>query len=81
MGPRTAPELGVPVHVLDGENELRGRRDLAREWFDQLTPPNKELITDSDAGHAVAFEQADAFLRLMNEDIVPTTYAVSAIGD
>jgi hypothetical protein len=26
------------------------------------------------AGHAVAFEQADAFLRLMNEEIVPATY-------
>ena len=34
-----------------------------------------------DAGHAVAFEQADAFLPLMNEDIVPATYVVSARGD
>jgi proline iminopeptidase len=70
------PELGVPVYVLDGENELRGRRELAHEWFDQLTAPHKELIRYSDAGHAVAFEQADAFLRLMNEEIVPATYDV-----
>ena len=69
------PELGVPVYVLDGENELRGRRELAHEWFAQLRAPHKELITYGNAGHAVAFEQADAFLRLMNEEIVPSTYS------
>jgi pimeloyl-ACP methyl ester carboxylesterase len=74
------PELGVPVYVLDGENELRGRRELAHEWFAQLTAPHKELITYANAGHAVAFEQADAFLRLMNEEIVPATYG-STVGE
>jgi pimeloyl-ACP methyl ester carboxylesterase len=68
------PALEVPVYVLDGANELRGRRDLALEWFEALNAPHKELITYADAGHAVAFEQADAFLRLMNEQIVPSTY-------
>ena len=68
------PVLGVPVYLLDGANELRGRRALAHEWFAQLRAPHKELITYQDAGHAVAFEQADAFLRLMVEEIVPATY-------
>jgi len=70
-----APELEVPVYVLDGVNELRGRRELALQWFEQLAAPHKELITYEDAGHAVAFEQADALLRLMNEEIVPATYS------
>jgi proline iminopeptidase len=68
------PELGVPVYVLDGANELRGRRALAHEWFEGLTAPHKELITYADAGHAVAFEQVDALHRLMVEQIVPATY-------
>jgi pimeloyl-ACP methyl ester carboxylesterase len=68
------PELEVPVYMLDGANELRGRRELAHEWFAALSAPHKELITYADAAHAVAFEQADAFLRLMNEEIVPATY-------
>jgi pimeloyl-ACP methyl ester carboxylesterase len=67
-------ELAVPVYVLDGENELRGRRELAHEWFAQLTAPHKEMITYENAGHAVAFEQAEAFLRLMVDEIVPATY-------
>jgi len=68
------PELGVPVWVLDGEHELAGRRDLAHEWFAQLSAPSKELVTYADAGHSVVFEQADAFHRLMVDEIVPATY-------
>jgi pimeloyl-ACP methyl ester carboxylesterase len=75
------PELAVPVYVLDGANELRGRRDLAHEWFAQLAAPLKQLITYENAGHAVAFEQADAVLRLMVEEIVPATYGLSAAGE
>jgi proline iminopeptidase len=74
------PELAVPVYVLDGANELRGRRELAHEWFAQLTAPHKQLVTYENAGHAVAFEQVDAFLRLMNEEIVPATYGTAG-GD
>ncbi len=66
--------LEVPVYVLDGEHELRGRRELAREWFDALTAPSKRLVTYGDAGHAVAFEELDAFRRLLVDEIVPATY-------
>jgi pimeloyl-ACP methyl ester carboxylesterase len=68
------PQLQVPVYLLDGANELRGRRDLSHEWFAQLTAPHKEMITYTDAGHAVVFEQVDAFKRLMAEKILPATY-------
>jgi pimeloyl-ACP methyl ester carboxylesterase len=68
------PELAVPVWVLDGEYELSGRRDLAHEWFTQLAAPDKEMVTYTDAGHSVVFEQADAFHRLMVDEIVPNTY-------
>jgi pimeloyl-ACP methyl ester carboxylesterase len=66
--------LKVPVYVLDGAHELAGRRDLAREWFEGLAAPHKELITYENAGHSVVFEEADAFARLMTESIVPATY-------
>lgn len=66
--------LDVPVYVLDGANELRGRRDLALDWFAALEAPSKLLITYADADHSVVFEEADAFHRLMVERIVPATY-------
>ncbi|MDF2735889.1 MAG: alpha/beta hydrolase fold protein [Chloroflexota bacterium] len=73
--------LEVPVYVLDGANEVRGRRELAEEWFTRLAAPHKELITYADAGHAVVFEQADAFRRLMVERVVPATYGASSGRD
>ncbi len=66
--------LDVPVYILDGANEIRGRRQLAQEWFAAIAAPYKQLVTYEDAGHAVAFEQADAVRRLMLETIVPATY-------
>ena len=64
----------MPVYILDGAHELRGRRLLAHEWFAALEAPHKRLITYEDAGHSVAFEEADALHRLMVEEIVPSTY-------
>lgn len=66
--------LDLPVWILDGQHELRGRRDLAHEWFAGLSAPSKEMVTYADAGHSVVFEQADAFHRLMTEEVVPATY-------
>ena len=66
--------LAVPVYLLDGAHELGARRDLSHEWFDALAAPHKELITYEDAGHAVVFEEVDAFQQLMVDTIVPATY-------
>lgn len=68
------PRLEVPVVILDGAHELRGRRSLAHEWFEALEAPDKRLVTYEDAGHSVVFEQADAFSQLMVEEVVPLTY-------
>ncbi len=67
--------LEVPVYFLDGAAELDGRRAIALEWFNQLEAPVKEHVTFENAAHSVAFEQADEVQRLLNETIVPATYA------
>ncbi|MFN2137953.1 MAG: alpha/beta fold hydrolase [Candidatus Promineifilaceae bacterium] len=68
------PELAVPIYVLDGTAELSARRDLALEWFDQVSAPRKRLFALENAAHAPAFEQFEAFTRIMNETILPETY-------
>lgn len=65
------PGLDVPVYLLLGENELRGRLELAQEWFSILEAPEKQINTLEDAGHAAAFELADFLHRLLLEEIVP----------
>jgi pimeloyl-ACP methyl ester carboxylesterase len=69
----TARTLDVPVWILDGAAELDGRRSLVLEWFEGLRAPEKHLVTFDGAAHSVAFEQADAVLRLLREEVVPAT--------
>jgi proline iminopeptidase len=68
------PRLEVPFYMLDGAAELTARRDLALEWFGMLDAPIKRIFTFQNAAHAVAFEQFQAFHRIMLETIVPETY-------
>ena len=72
------PSLEVPVWLLDGRHEIRGRRELAHEWFEALEAPTKQLVTFDDAGHAVAFEELDSLYRLLVDEIVPATYVAGS---
>ena len=71
---RDAASLDVPVVMLDGQAELAARRDLALDWFDQLDAPQKWIFSFENAAHAVAFEQYEAFHRILVETILPETY-------
>jgi pimeloyl-ACP methyl ester carboxylesterase len=69
------PTLDVPVYIMLGEAELEGRAILAREWFDLLQAPAKELLMIEDAGHSTALEGVETFHRLLVEEIIPATYS------
>ena len=71
---RDVPRLEVPVYILDGQAELAARRDLALEWYAQLQAPEKRLFSFEESAHAVAFEQFEAFHRIMIGTVVPETY-------
>lgn len=68
------PRLQIPVYILDGEHELRGRRDLAHEWFALLDAPEKRMYTFEDGGHAVAFEHVQDLHRILLDELLPATY-------
>ncbi len=70
----SAATLDVPLYILDGTAEVAARRDLALEWFEQVDAPIKRLYPLDNAAHAVAFEQYEAFHRIMLEDVLPETY-------
>ncbi|MCO6451107.1 MAG: alpha/beta hydrolase [Caldilineales bacterium] len=71
---RDAARLEVPVYMLDGQAELAARRDLALEWFDILDAPIKRMFSFENAAHAVAFEQYEAFHKILLDTILPETY-------
>jgi proline iminopeptidase len=69
-----AKRLEVPVYILDGTAELSARRDLMLEWFAALEAPKKKIFPLENAAHSVAFEQFEAFEKIMLETVLPETY-------
>jgi proline iminopeptidase len=59
------PRLEVPVYVLMGEHEARGRVEPAQQWFDALEAPSKEWIDFPASGHRASFEQPSLYNNLL----------------
>ncbi|AKG54249.1 hydrolase [Dehalogenimonas sp. WBC-2] len=73
---RDVPKLGIPVYMVIGNYEARGRAVLANEWFETLDAPFTEMIVFKSSGHRPSFEEPHAFASLMAE-VLSDTYAVS----
>lgn len=65
--------LEVPVCLVIGEHEARGRAVLAQEWFEMLSAPHKEMIVFEHSGHRPLFEEPAAFADVM-QSILDATY-------
>jgi proline iminopeptidase len=74
---RSVPRLQVPVYLLEGEHELAARRDLANEWYRQLSAPSKHLYAFADAGHSAAFEEFQPLHNILTQTVLPQTYPSS----
>ena len=67
------PSLDVPVYMVIGKHEARGRAVLANEWFEMLEAPSKEMIIFEHSGHRPLFEEPAAFASVMTR-ILHDTY-------
>lgn len=70
---RQAPALEVPVYVVLGAHEAPGRARPAREWFELLQAPRKELRVFDTSGHRPLWEQPEQFTELMDEVLTATS--------
>jgi pimeloyl-ACP methyl ester carboxylesterase len=71
---RDVRRLDVPVYLVQGRHEARGRAVLANAWFDLLQAPTKQLIIFADSGHRPLFEEPDRFHSVMLERVLAETY-------
>jgi proline iminopeptidase len=62
--------VDVPVFVMMGRHEARGRTEPAEEWFARLDAPHKEWIEFDTSGHRPLFEQPAAFHRAMVDRVL-----------
>ena len=56
------PSLDVPVYLVLGAHEARGRAVLAEEWFEELDAPAKTRIEFAHSGHRPLFEEPAEFV-------------------
>ncbi|MGW4404706.1 alpha/beta fold hydrolase [Nonomuraea sp. NPDC004702] len=59
------PRLAVPVHFIDGADEVPERRRLLDDWYATLVAPHKEHTVLPGAGHRSLFEQPDRFADIL----------------
>jgi pimeloyl-ACP methyl ester carboxylesterase len=68
-----AASLEIPVFLVQGAHEARGRAVLADEWFAQLDAPDKQRIAFAQSGHKALFEEPERFHDVMTEIVLERT--------
>ncbi len=63
---QTATRLEVPVYLVAGAHEARGRAVPADAWFAMLEAPHTERIVFAHSGHRPSFEEPAAFAMVMD---------------
>lgn len=58
-------DVSIPVHLVTGEHEARGRSVISDEWFDELSAPVKQSVVFDAAGHRAHFDQPGVFAEFM----------------
>lgn len=58
--------LDVPIYMVLGEHEARGRAVLAEEWFTAVDAPSKERFVFEGAGHRANFDRPAEFRAVMS---------------
>jgi pimeloyl-ACP methyl ester carboxylesterase len=70
--------LDVPVYMVLGEHEARGRAVLAEEWFDMLDAPSKEAFIFEGSGHRAHFDRPGDFAEVMGHVLEESSPSSSA---
>jgi pimeloyl-ACP methyl ester carboxylesterase len=73
------PSFDVPVYMVIGVHEARGRAVLANEWYQMVEAPSKERIVFEHSGHRPLFEEPALFTSLMTR-VLDETYVDSNQG-
>jgi pimeloyl-ACP methyl ester carboxylesterase len=62
--------LEVPVYLVQGRYEARGRAEPAQQWFQALDAPHKAMVVFDASGHRALFQQPDLFYQVMTETVL-----------
>ncbi len=68
-----ATHLDIPVYLVEGRYEVRGRSEPANQWFAMLQAPHKQMVIFDTSGHRPLFEQPAKFTEFMTNTVLAET--------
>ena len=77
----SAPEIAVPVFLMEGRHDHEAPSEIAEKYFDSLKAPSKELIWFEESAHMPNSEERDLFNRVMLETVLPIAIDEPAASD
>ena len=66
------PSLDVPIWIVMGEHEARGRVEPARTWFEALQAPEKHWLVFDGSSHRANFERPAEYARRLDDVLAAT---------
>ncbi len=75
-----APRVDVPVYLVEGRYEARGRIELVRDWYAALQAPSKQLITFERSGHRPFVEEPQRMAQVMRGVLADTGVTATPVA-
>lgn len=69
--PSLGPEFKIPVYFFQGAEDEVTLTSLAKEYFDKINAPHKEMVLFEDAGHFAVWTMPDRFLQELVSRVRP----------
>ncbi|HEY0650363.1 alpha/beta hydrolase [Phenylobacterium sp.] len=66
-----APQMPVPVVIVQGDEDIQTPTSLARAYFDSLQAPSKAFVIIPGGGHSAVFAMPDEFRKVLLKDVRP----------
>jgi pimeloyl-ACP methyl ester carboxylesterase len=68
---RSAAEFALPIFIIHGAEDYDTPIELARDYFDSITAPSKELVALPNGGHTALVYDGASFLATLDEHVRP----------
>jgi pimeloyl-ACP methyl ester carboxylesterase len=72
--PALGTNFGIPIFIIQGQEDLTALPELAKAYFDSIKAPRKQFYLVPGTGHADSATELDLTLKVLIEQVRPLTF-------